>query len=114
MDGVVAYTVVLARLISRDVHTGLLVSVVALSIVSDSPLDAAAHVGAVRVLLGVLCTPWDFLQKPIAESGSISFGPTFSPESFVVSPSSLAGEEYSSRVSYAQLLLEKWFFRKTS
>ena len=71
MDGVVAYTVVLARLISRDVHTGLLVSVVALSIVSDSPLDAAAHVGAVQVLLGVLCTPWDFLQKPIARQESV-------------------------------------------
>ena len=71
MDGVVAYTVVLARLISRDVHTDLLVSVVALSIVSDSPLDAAAHVGAVQVLLGVLCTPWDFLQKPIARQENV-------------------------------------------
>ena len=71
MDGVVAYTVVLARLISRDVHAGLLVSVVGSSTVSDSPLDAAAHVGAVQVLLGVLCTPWDFLQKPIARQENV-------------------------------------------
>ena len=87
MDGVVAYTVVLARLISRDVHTGLLVSVVALSIVSDSPLDAAAHVGAVQVLLGVLCTPWDFLQKPIARQENVHLMYCYSCELKTLLPS---------------------------
>ena len=71
MDGVVAYTVVLARLLNRDVHADLLVSVVSTLTVSDGPLDAADCVGAVQVLHGVLRTSLDFLQKPIARQENV-------------------------------------------
>ena len=71
MDGVVAYTVVLARLISRDVHTGLLVSVVALSTASDSPLEAAVRVGAAQLLLDVLRSSLDSLREPIARQKDV-------------------------------------------